>query len=271
MLDQRQAMDVLGRDAYDPSGDKIGKVGQLYFDDDTGQPAWATVNTGLLGTSESFVPIQDAEIRDDRVQVPYEKAKVKDAPSIDADEHIDREQEQRLYEYYGLDYWARTQPGDGGEPTTTPGDVAGGQTTAAEAGGRARSTGQTTDDAMTRSEEHLRVGTTEHEVGKARLRKYVVTEQQTVTVPVQKERAVVEREPITEGNTDEATSGPELAEAEHEVTLHEERPVVEKTTEPVERVRLATEDVKEQQTVTEDVRKERIEAEGDIDERRGHR
>ena len=52
------------------------------------------------------------------------------------------------------------------------------------------------------------------------------------------------------------------------MVLSEERPVVAKKTEPVERVRLGTETVTEQETVTEEVRKEHVEAEGDVDRRR---
>ena len=120
---------------------------------------------------------------------------------------------------------------------------------------------------MTRSEEQVRVGTTSQEAGRVRLRKYVVTEQETHTVPVRKEKAVLEREPITERNVGAATSGPDISEEEHEVILREERPVVDKTVEPVERVRLGTEETTEEQTVTEQVRKERIETDGDLDDR----
>ncbi len=122
--------------------------------------------------------------------------------------------------------------------------------------------GPSTDDAMTRSEERLNVGTRSQETGRARLRKYVTTEQQTVTVPVTREEVRIEREPITEGNVDEAMSGPDISEEEHEVTLHEERPVVEKEAVPVERVRLAKEQVTDQETVTDEVRKEQIETDG---------
>lgn len=121
---------------------------------------------------------------------------------------------------------------------------------------------------MTRSEERLDVGTTQQEVGRARLRKYVTTEEETVTVPVKKERAVLETQPVTEANSGPATEGPSISEEEHEVVLSEERPVVGKTTEPVERVRLGTETHTEE-TVTEEVRKEHIEAEGDVETRRG--
>jgi uncharacterized protein (TIGR02271 family) len=121
---------------------------------------------------------------------------------------------------------------------------------------------------MTRSEERLDVGTSSQEAGRARLRKYVTTEQETVTVPVKKERAVLETEPITEANRGDALAGPDISEEEHEVVLQEERAVVGKTAEPVERVRLGTETVTDEETVTEEVRKEHIEAEGDVDDRR---
>jgi len=120
---------------------------------------------------------------------------------------------------------------------------------------------------MTRSEEELQVGTRQRERGRARLRKYVVTEQVTKTVPVQREEARLEREPITDANIDAATSGPDLTEAEHEVTLREEEPVVEKRVVPKERVRLDKDVATEEREVAEDVRKERIEPEGDVDPR----
>jgi uncharacterized protein (TIGR02271 family) len=123
---------------------------------------------------------------------------------------------------------------------------------------------------MTRSEERLEVGTTSHEAGRARLRKYVTSETETATVPVTKERAVIETEPITGGNIDNATDGPAISEEEHEVVLHEEQAVASKTAEPVERVRLGKETVTEQETVPEEVRKEHIEAEGDVTDRRGN-
>jgi uncharacterized protein (TIGR02271 family) len=130
--------------------------------------------------------------------------------------------------------------------------------------GRARDGG----DAMTRSEERLRVGTETHETGRARLRKRVVTEYQQVSVPVSHEELHVEREPITDANRDDAYSGPEIAESEHEVTLHEERPVVSTETVPTERVRLGTETVHDTEQVGRDVRREEIELDEDGGDRR---
>ena len=120
---------------------------------------------------------------------------------------------------------------------------------------------------MTRSEERLQVGTQSREAGRARLRKYVVTENVTQTVPVSHEEVRIEREPITDANVGDATSGPAISEEEHEVVLHEERPVVAKETVPVERVRLDKETVTEQETVSEDVRKEQIDTDVDADVR----
>jgi uncharacterized protein (TIGR02271 family) len=119
---------------------------------------------------------------------------------------------------------------------------------------------------MTRSEEELRVGTETRERGRARLRKHVTTEQQTVTVPVQREELRVEREPITDANLDAATSGPVISEEEHEVTLHEEEVMVDKRAMPKERVRLDTETVTDERQISEEVRKEHIQVDVDQDQ-----
>jgi uncharacterized protein (TIGR02271 family) len=223
-----------GATLVDRDGDRVGTIDAIYVDDQTGEPEWALVNTGLFGTKSSFVPLAQASGSGDQVQVPYQKQLVKDALQVDTDQHLSEAEEQQLWTHYGLDYGTGYETG-------------------------------TTDDAMTRSEEELRVGTETRELGRARLRKYVVTETQQVTVPVQREEVRVEREPITDANLDDATSGPAISKEEHEVTLHEEEPVVEKRAVPKERVRLDTETVTEERQVAEEVRKEQIEVDGDQD------
>ena len=249
MISQDQVQQLIGTTAYDTSGDKVGKVGQVYFDDSSGEPEWVTVNTGLFGTNETFDPVRDAELSGDRLVLSHDKDRVKDAPNVSEDGHLSPDEERDLYAHYGLAW--NTASTTGTQTTQTTGTV--GHDTS----------GPTTDEAMTRSEEQVNVGTTTEETGRARLRKYVETEQVSQTVPVTKERAVIETEPITDANVGDATEGPAISEEEHEVVLHAERPVVEKTVEPVERVRLGTETVTEQQTVTEEVQKERINTEGD--------
>jgi uncharacterized protein (TIGR02271 family) len=239
-----------------PDGDKIGTIESIYLDDQTGEPEWALVNTGLFGTKSSFVPLAQASGSGDQVQVPYEKQLVKDAPRVDTDQHLSEAEEQELWRHYGLDYgsgYSDPADRDGDGVYDRVEDTAVGRDTS----------GPTTDDAMTRSEEELRVGTTQRERGRARLRKYVTTEQQQVTVPVQREEVRVEREPITDANLDAATSGPAISEEEHEVTLREEEVVVDKRAVPKERVRLDKDMVTEERQVAEEVRKEQIEVEGD--------
>ena len=58
MITQDQLRNVVGAPAYDPSGDKIGEIGRVYYDHDTDQPKWVTVATGLFGTNESSVPVR---------------------------------------------------------------------------------------------------------------------------------------------------------------------------------------------------------------------
>jgi uncharacterized protein (TIGR02271 family) len=242
MPEVTEAYEWRGRNVVSSDGDKIGTLEEIYLDTDTGQPEWATVRTGLLGTQHSFVPLGNVDHHHGEVVVPFSKDRVKDAPSVDPDGQLSPQEEDQLYEHYGV----------GGSAQPAGGDVS----------------GPTTDDAMTRSEEELRVGTAQREKGRARLRKYVVTEEVQQTVPVQREEVRVEREPITDSNVDQALDGPEISEEEHEVVLHEEEPVVEKRAVPKERVRMGKETRTDEAEVSEEVRKERIEADGDVGETR---
>jgi uncharacterized protein (TIGR02271 family) len=236
----------IGHQVVDSAGEKIGKVSSIYLDDQTGQPAWVAISTGLFAKRSSFVPMGAATANGDELVIGFDKDKVKDAPQVedDADGYLSPDEEQALYRYYD-------GAGVAGTAQTDEGGTVGRDTS-----------GPVTDDAMTRSEEHLNVGTRTQEAGRARLRKYVVTEQVTQTVPVSHEEVRVEREPITDANRDAATSGPSISEEEHEVVLHEERPVVEKEAVPVERVRLSKETVAGEETVSDEVRREQIEQDG---------
>jgi uncharacterized protein (TIGR02271 family) len=247
-----------GEDLYDTSGDKIGSINEIYLDADTGAPEWALVNTGMFGTKSTFVPLRDATDDGGSVRVPYDKAQVKDAPKMDPDGELSQQQEAELYRHYGLGY--SESRSDSGLPE----GGAGAGTMTEERGTVGRDTsGPTTDNAMTRSEEELRVGKTEQESGRVRLRKYVVEDEVTETVPVKREEVRVEREPITDANIDNAMEGPAISDEEHEVVLHEEQAVVEKRAVPKERIRLDKETQVEDRQVSETLRKEEIEVDGD--------
>ena len=241
--------DWRGHDVVDPSGDKIGRIEDIYLDEQTNAPEWLAVRTGLFGGRVSFVPLAEAQATGDDVTVPYTKDQVKDAPNVDPDEGLLSEREEALlYEHYGLPY------SDIKSDTGLP-DAGGTSSAGYESAGR--------DDAMTRSEEELEVGTRQREAGRARLRKWVETEHVATTVPVEREEVRIEREPITDTNVDQALSGPEISEAEYEVTLREEEAVAGVQAVPKERVRLEKDTVVEEQQVGADLRKERIEAEVD--------
>ena len=240
--------------AYDKDGDRIGNIDTIYLDDKTDEPTFALVNTGLFGMKSSFVPLEGASMEGDDLRLTYSKDQVKDAPNLDEDEHLEPAQEEELYRYYGMD------------PGTAAGEPAPRSESRTGTNGRDTS-GTETDDAMTRSEEELTVGKTERETGRVRLRKHVTTEHVTKTVPVRREEVSVEREPITDGNVDDATDGPTISEEEHEVVLHEEEAVVGKRTVPKERVRLDKETHTDQEQVSAEVAKEEIEVDEDAERR----
>ena len=295
-MDTEEISQVRGAKVIDLNGDKIGKVEEIYLDKDTDKPEWVLVNTGLFGSSSTFVPLQGSTRQGDDLQVSFDKDQVKDAPGVDAGKELSQSDEAELYRYYGLDYGEESS--DSGLPEGGTGtglsDTTGSDATTGDVQDRSMSdmnadagssdrplgtadvdrddsgrdydagttgrdtSGPTTDDAVTRSEEELHVGTREQETGKVRLRKHVVTENVTQTVPVQREEVSIEREPITDANVGDATSGPAISEEEHEMTLSEEVPVVEKQAVPKERIRLDKDVTTDEAQVSEDVRREEI-------------
>jgi uncharacterized protein (TIGR02271 family) len=240
-IQKDRILQLRGEDLFDREGDKIGAVEEIYLDADSGEPEWALISAGLFGGKHAFVPLRDASEVDGSLRVPFDKATVKDAPKFDADGELSQQEETELYRYYGIEY-ATSSVDESRTGETVGRDVS----------------GPTTDDAMTRSEEELTVGKAERETGRVRLRKHIVTDEVTQTVPVKREEIRVEREPITDANAGRATSGPELSEEEHEVVLHEEEVVAEKRVVPKERVRLDKDVEVDERTVSEDVRREEI-------------
>ncbi|HEY3749368.1 MAG TPA: PRC and DUF2382 domain-containing protein [Pseudonocardiaceae bacterium] len=262
MITQDMVSHLQKAEVLDPEGAKIGTVGEVWLEEGSREPTWVSVHTGLFGMKESFVPLRGAEARTDALYVAVRKDQVKDAPKVDADGHLSSSEERELYEHYGLADMSRdgrtggdARNGRAGQaPTPRNGGPAG------QNGGQARQNAQhragTADTEMTRSEERLQVGTQTEETGHVRLRKYVVTENQQVTVPVRHEEVRIEREPIPEGA---ATRGDAtISEEQRDITLHAEKPVVQKETVAMERVRLGAETVTEDQTVQGEVRKEQI-------------
>jgi len=228
----------LNRTVIDPSGSKVGTVTDVYVDDQTKQPDWLAISTGLFGTKISFVPLDGARVDGDDVIVAYDKDTIKDAPRTEADGALSVEEEQSLYAHYGRSY-------------------------AAPSGGDAQRIGRDTtgrDASMVRSEEEVSIDKRTQEAGRVKLRKWVETDNVQVTVPVERQVARVVREPVAEGDT--ASVG-EFVEGEEEIVLSEEVVDVNKRVVAKERVGLETDTVTDNVPVNETVRKERVGVEGD--------
>jgi uncharacterized protein (TIGR02271 family) len=226
-----QGLDEL-RDApvYDSTGDQIGKVEEIFYNQDTDQPELLGIGTGFFGTKRVIVPLAGARVEADSVSLAYDKDLVKESPDIDSDELSD-ETVQQLYAYYGL---------GGGAPTAVPAEG---------------------DASVTRSEEELQVGKREVDAGSVRLRKWVVTEPAQADVELQREQAHVTREAI-----DEPVDADAMGEDEIEVPLRAEQAVVQKQVVAKERIAVEKDVETERQTVSDELRKEQVEVEG-ADER----
>jgi uncharacterized protein (TIGR02271 family) len=245
MPEMTDAYQWQGRTIVGSDGEKIGKISEIYEDSGTGRPEWATVSSGLFGTKSNFVPLAGAAPDGEDVRAEVTRDQVKDAPGVDHDGELSEADERQLFEHYDVAYTTEGSTTARGGPD---GEHVGHDTS-----------GPTTDDAMTRSEEELTVGTRQREAGRARLRKHVVTEMVTKTVPVKHEEVSLEREPVTDSNRDDALDGPDISEEDHEVVLHEDEVVVDKQAVAKERVRMGTETVSEDREISEEVRKEQIE------------
>ncbi|MGX6967371.1 YsnF/AvaK domain-containing protein [Corynebacterium sp. c7Ub_26] len=277
MADQKFIQAVLESTAFDKNGDKVGKIGQLFVDSNSGEPTFVAVNTGLFGRNSSLVPLAGAKLNNEELHVAHTKDEISDAPNIsDTDEGLEPEEEERLYKHYGLTTQdsAQTQTSDRGNAAQAGTGAAAG--TAAGTTGRREETAKTSaetkktsadtgkkpvtsdDGSVIRSEEQLNVNKEKVASGRARLRKYVVEDTETVEVPVSREEVKVEREKLSPeeakklGNT-------RIGEENADVVLHEEQVNVDKETVPVEKVNLNKETVTDKEKVSEDLKKERVE------------
>jgi uncharacterized protein (TIGR02271 family) len=251
-LNDRQKWE--GMDVYDNQGDKIGTVEDFYVDEQTRKPEWLQVKKGFF-RGDKLIPITGVHRSQDGLMVPYTKDQVNDSPDISDDETISESEERMLYSHYGINYGKErsgTQLPEGGAGTRGMHDTG-------YRSGETRTRGA--DDAMTRSEEKLNIHKVRRPSELVRLKKRVVTDHVTKTVPVQREEVVVEREPITDANRDRAMKGPEIREGEHEVVLEREDVEAKKHVEPEERIRLNKQQTQEERRIEEDLRKERVDVE----------
>ena len=233
-----------GYEVYDRNGEKIGKVDDLFVDEND-QPEYIGVKMGFLGTSSTLIPMDLVTVDESsgRIEVSVDKETAKNGPAFDDDREITPEYENQVYSYYGLQ---RSEP-------------------SAEPAAYGAYPSETTDEdelRIQRSEEELRAGTRERQAGAINVRKRVVTERQQMEVPTRHEEVTVDRVPV-EGKATEA----EIGEDEVRIPVTEEEVVVEKRPVAKEEVRIRKDVVEDTEVVEEDVRREEVDVD-DATERR---
>ena len=274
-----------GYTVYDQSGDKIGKVDDLFVDEND-QPEYIGVKMGFFGTSSTLIPM-DIVTADDQsrsLTVSQLKSAVKDGPHFDDDHEITPEYEHQVREYYGLtgsgttegrssgygDYYGDEQTGVVG-PGMREGDTESGEFRGHSADNEGVQQREGSDLAdrdelrVQRSEEELRAGTREREAGAMRVRKRVRTDREQIRVPKRREEVSVERVPVEGGIASEA----EIGEDEVVVPVTEEEVVVDKRPVVKEELRLTQDVVEDEEVVEEDVRREEIDIDDETTGRRG--
>jgi uncharacterized protein (TIGR02271 family) len=274
-----------GYAVYDPAGEKIGKVDDLFVDQ-SDELEYIGVKMGLLGTRSTLIPWDAVSTADDEgraITVDIDKDKAKNGPTFDDDREITPEFEEEVYSYYGLSRSASTEESgsygsyysDNGTeagtvgPGMSMGDTESGEFRehAATDEGVNQSRGDDLEDEdelrVQRTEEELAAGTREREAGQLKVRKRVRTDRETIEVPTRHEEVSVERVPAS-GEATEA----QIGEDEVVVPVTEEEVVVGKRAVAKEEVRIRKDVVSDTETVEEDVRREEIDVE-DETRRRG--
>ena len=265
-----------GYEVYDTNGEKIGKVDDLFVDEND-SPEYIGVKMGFLGTRSTLIPMDLAHIDDasSRITVSSDKQTVKGGPTFDDDREITPEYEEQVRSHYGLGSVTGTEERGSYEAYEGPGNVGPGMLEGdTETGefrghseddeGVAQSSGSDLEDEdelkVQRSEEELRAGTREREAGALNVRKRVVSERQQMEVPTRREEVTVDRVPV-EGEATEA----QIGDDEVRVPVTEEEVVVEKRPVAKEEVRVRKDVVEDTEVVEEDVRKEEV----DVDDQSG--
>jgi uncharacterized protein (TIGR02271 family) len=283
-----------GYTVYDQSGDKIGKVDDLFLDEND-RPEYFGVKMGFLGTSSTLIPAEITTTTDESnssITVSSDKETVKNGPSFDDDREITPEYEREVLGYYGVDRTSSNGTGSYGEyygddghssehsgagttGSTSAGTVGAGMSQGdTETGefrehdrgdeGPTQSHGDDLADEdelrVQRSEEELVAGTREREAGAMRVRKRVRTDRERIEVPTRHEEVSVERVPV-EGEATEA----QIGEDEVEVPVTEEEVVTDKRAVAKEEVRVRKEAVEDTEVVEDDVRREEIDVEDDTE------
>jgi uncharacterized protein (TIGR02271 family) len=269
-----------GYTVVDQSGEKIGKVDDLFLDE-SDQPEYFGVKMGFLGTSSTLIPADIATVDREQssIEVSQPKSIVRDGPAFDDDREITPDYENEVRSYYGLSATTGTDDRgtyadySAGDPGAVGPGMREGDTETGEFRGHSeddegvnQSSGSDLEDEdelrVQRTEEELAAGTREREAGQLKVRKRVRTDREHIEVPTRHEEVSVERVPV-EGDASEA----EIGDDEVVVPVIEEEVVVGKRPVVKEEVRVRKDVVEDTEVVEEDVRREEIDVEDETNRR----
>ncbi len=256
--------DLFDYSVVDQSGESLGTLHSMWNSEQTGTLEFLGVKTGWLFGSNHVVPAEKAQIDESArtIQVPYLLAKIKDAPSVDADSTISDEEEAEIYRYYGLGQsTSATTTTTRTTDTMASGLATGATAKAASAPAPAKApvtTAKSGDEReITLSEQQVKVGKRTVDAGSVRLRKVIRTEIVNQPVEVRREEVVVERVSADQVHAGTATS--DFKDETIEVPLTREEVVVSKEAHVTGAVRVNKTATAETQNVSETVRKEDVE------------
>lgn len=114
------AMDWEGQTMLDRDGEKIGTIQEIYLVEETGQPEWALVKLGRLGSRTTLVPLVGADPIDEGIRAGYDKRVVNDAPRIDGDGEPSEQDAAAVYRHYGIAYSREPSPEGGNGCAVAP-------------------------------------------------------------------------------------------------------------------------------------------------------
>jgi len=264
MNNSQDPAQLFGYDVNDASGNKIGKVDNVWVDDATNELEFVGVKTGWLMGKTHVIPVANAQVSDGSIQVPFDQDQIKNAPSFSGDEELSPDQEDEIYNYYGEGRSTQESPSglaaDEGTGFTSGTTGNYGTSNADDTGYASGDTDYASDntgdnETLTLHEEELEVGKRQVETGRVRLRKVVHTEHQEVPVELRREEVQIERVPASGGTDD----GSAFQEQEIDVPVSREEAVVGTQARATEQVRLNKTVSTDTENVGGDVRREEVE------------
>ncbi len=231
----------LGRQVLDSEGNQLGRIRDIYEDEETGQASWASVQGGILGTSTYYIPLNDAHLDDADVRVNYDYDMIRAAPKMHGDE-FGKDMASELSNYYHHPQSETVANNTVTDNLDIDDDVV-------------DEDNVVTDKSVDLHKEQLDIDTEARPYAKARLHKYTVTRNETITVPIVEEHAKLVFDDSPSARTDVT---PDFGDRDVEIVLNREEPVVTKQVVRAGTARVQIEQTQREVPITAEIREEKV-------------